>query len=171
MPEVEVVQDEADKHQFDASVVLGKKPGRWYRWGRNDQRNLIMRKLEGYEICTDPDVRSALGANTRMKKGEDVDDTITFGDMVLLETSMENHERREELDRRKILRRTQGVMNQMKQKIREAGGEVIEEHGLTPATEGKGYGKGFTAKDLERELNSAPEVAGADRPSWRNRRE
>lgn len=175
MEGVEVLRDEGDKHQFDASIVLGRKEGRYYRWGRNEARNLIMRKLDGYEVCVDPDVKSALGPDTRLKKGADVDDTISFGDMILLETSVENHERLMELDRRKIVRRTKGVMTSYRQKIREASpGDVgrdlsFEEHGLGESAEGKGYGKGYTEQDLKNELEAAPEVQTGR--SWKSRKE
>lgn len=171
MEEMEILRDEADKEQFDASVIIGKKPGRYYRWARNDDRNLILRRMDGYEICTDPDVKSALNAASRLKKGQDTDGTVTFGDLILMETSQENHDRLMEMERRKIVRRTHGVMESYKHNIRRAAqGEdlAFEDHGKRPDAEGKGYGKGYTEEDMKKELESSPMNEGR---SWRGRRE
>lgn len=168
MAELEVLQDEEDKEQFDASVIIGKKPGRYYRWARNDDTNLIRRKLDGYDVCRDPDIKSVLNASTRMKKGQDVDDTIILGDMILVETTQENHDRLMERERKKIARRTKGVMEDFKRKIGmspDGRPLAFEEHGKSSEAEGKGYGKGFTEKDLQQELETSPMNEG--RSSWR----
>lgn len=174
MSDVQVLRDEADKEQFDASVVLGKKPGKHYRWGRNDPKNLLMRRLEGYDVCHDPDVKSALGEDTRIKKGGDVDDTITFGDLILLETSQENHQRLVDKEHAKIARRTSGVMDNFNNTVRRATGqEPIMEHHVPASREGKGYDRGVTADELQRTLDNDPmsEKGNIDIPDWRNRKE
>lgn len=173
MSDVQVLRDEADKVQFDASVILGKKPGKYYRWGRDEPKNLLMRRMEGYEVCRDPDVKSALGENTRLKKGTDVDDTIRFGDLVLLETTEENHENILKRDNARVARLTGGVMSSYREAVRRATGRddlVIEEHGVSPDREGKGYDQGYTEKDLASELAADPMNEGARR-AWRQRRE
>lgn len=174
MSDVQVLRDEADKEQFDSSIVLGKKPGMHYRWGRNDPKNLLMRRLEGYNVCHDPDVKSALGEDTRVKKGQDVDDTIVLGDLILLETSEENHQRLMDRDHAKIARRTAGVMDNFKATVRKTTGlEPIEEHHLSPGREGAGYANGMTAADLAASLENDPmsEKGKVDIPDWRNRKE
>lgn len=170
---VEVTRDEADKEQFDASVVIGRKPGRYYRWARNDPRNLIMRKLDGYEVCTDPDVKSALGTTTRLKKGTDIDDTVTWGDLILVETSQENHDRLVERERAKIVRQTKGVMTSYRAAIAKAAqGQdlAFEEHGRDARAEGKGYDDGYTEERMQQELEGSPEEEGKV-PAWRRRGE
>jgi len=174
MDQVQVLRDEADKVQFDASVILGKKPGKYYRWGRDEPKNLLMRRLDGYDVCIDPDVKSALGESTRMKKGMNVDETIRFGDLILLETSQENHDRLIAQENERIVRRTSGIMSSYRHAIQRATGRddlVIEEHAASPDREGKGYGKGYSEEDMATELAADPMVEGARRPSWRDRKE
>lgn len=133
-----------------------------------------MRRLEGYDVCHDPDVKSALGEDTRIKKGGDVDDTITFGDLILLETSVENHQRLVDKEHAKIARRTSGVMDNFNNTVRRATGqEPISEHHVPAGREGKGYDRGVTADELQRTLDNDPmsEKGNIDIPDWRNRKE
>ena len=135
---VEVLKDESDKVQFDASKVDGLDPNYHYRWARIEpgqdpdlDRNLSARILDGYEVVERDQEKSLLTDTTRVKMGKQLDNTIRWGrDMILVRTPKENYERRVRQEQARTARQTQGVARAYKEAIRKATGENLayEEH-------------------------------------------
>jgi len=107
---IEVTKDEADKRRLDPLEVRNKQPGYHYRWLRRSDLNIAQKKYKGYELVDNggPE-RASLDDGTRMKKGSDVDSTITVGDLVLGRIPEDVHKRLREENREKIQHRTHGV--------------------------------------------------------------
>src|SRR5215831_17444400 len=119
---VTVEKDEKDKQQFDATRITGGDPNYHYRWARcgregEDTTNIAMHEMHGYEVVSRKDEKSVLSERTRMKKGADTDDTIRWGDLILMRIPKELYEDRLAQERAKILRQTKGVAEHYKRSI------------------------------------------------------
>lgn len=139
---ITVDKDEADKVQFDATEVRGRDPNYVYRWARckvgeeNDSVNLATHELHGYEIVSRKDESSILNSRTRVKRDSDVDDTIRWGDMILMRIPKEDYEKRLAAERAKIFRQTKGVAEAYKAsiaRISQSDNNAYEEHRDNPS--------------------------------------
>lgn len=134
--DVTVTKDEVDKQQFDATQVDGKDPDRVYRWARDEDRNIRMHELHGYQIVERTTEQSILSDRTRMKKGQDNDNSIRWGDMVLMSIPRMLFEKRIARERALIVRRTQGVTEEYKSAMARITGNsnaAFEEHRHNPS--------------------------------------
>lgn len=114
---------------------------------------LARHRFNGYEVVdssSDP-VRSVLGEGTKMKKGTDVDTAIVLGDMVLMSTNIENHERLQRRRKTRIQRMAGGVADKLKQEGQRSGMHVFEEHRDTMS----GKAGEMTAKEHNRLMHHA----------------
>jgi hypothetical protein len=135
---LDVVRDEADKVQFDASMVKGLDPNRHYRWCRIDDkdldmdRNLSQRMRDGYEVVKRTTESHELSDQTRVKQGLQLDNTIRWGrDMILVSCPKEHFEKRLAMERARTVRQTLGVTKAYKDAIRRVTGDpnlAYEEH-------------------------------------------
>ena len=93
---LEIKKDQADKRQFDGLALRNRKPGFIYRWSRRDDFQVALNRFNGYEIVDrgEDKVESILSSGTRMKKGDDVDSTVTLGDLILMSTPEDNYNQR-----------------------------------------------------------------------------
>jgi hypothetical protein len=139
---ITVDKDEADKTQFDATQVRGQDPNYVYRWARcrigeeNDSVNLATHEMHGYEVVSRKDESSILNSRTRVKKGADTDDTIRWGDMILMRIPKDMYEARRAAERAKILRQTKGVAEAYKAsiaQISQSDNNAYEEHRDNPS--------------------------------------
>lgn len=139
---ITVDKDEADKLQFDATNVRGQDPAFHYRWARckvgeeNDSVNLATHELHGYEIVHKKNESSILNSRTRVKRDDDVDDTVRWGDLILMRIPKEQYEVRLAQERAKIFRQTKGVAEAYKQsiaKISQSNDNAYEEHRPNPS--------------------------------------
>lgn len=132
---VEVMQDEADKKRFDPLGIRNKEPGKHYRWARKTDMRVGLHKFRGFVPSErrEGGVEAIAAGNTVMKKGLDADTTISVGDLMLMETSVDNHARLEKEvdDRNKKMKRT--VATDFKRQVRRATGEDLgyEDHSET----------------------------------------
>lgn len=137
---IDVTKDETDQRQFDATVVEGKDPNFHYRWARcgingEARTNIAMHEMHGYEVVKRTSERSILGEGTRIKKAEDLDECVRWGDMVLMRTPKENYEARLARERAKIFRQTKGVAEAYKNsiaKLAKSEDNAFEEHRANP---------------------------------------
>ena len=107
---LEVVRDEDDRRQFDATTVHGMKDDFVYRWARNDPVNLGLRESQGYRVVERTTERSSLSDRTRVKEGEQVDNTLKWGrDMVLMAIPRDLFDKRQRRENARMLDQTVGV--------------------------------------------------------------
>jgi len=156
---VEVLQDEADKVQFDATYIKGLNADFRYRWVRKQDVNITRKQLMGYEIVTRSTEEHAISDRTRIKKPEDVSTQIEWGDMILMRIPMEKFEGRLAAKRARILRQTKGVAQAYKDAIARLSprdeNPAFEEHHDKARYTGE-----VTEHEFAREMNSMPEVEG-----------
>lgn len=163
MANIEVTKDEQDQQQFDATAVTGLDPSKHYRWVRKDPVNLTRKQIAGYTVTArTPEMIHVVATNTVLKKGEDLSTAIEWGDMILMETSLENFKARQGRKRAKTLRQTQGVAQAYKEAIarmsRSAGQRNLgfEEHQDTSGA----YRESVSEAELVSEMSNSPEVEG-----------
>jgi len=159
---VEVIRDEADKEQFDATMVEGKDPNYHYRWARKDDKNILRHQLRGYEVVERTTERHIVDEHSRIKKGEDTSKAVEWGDMILMRTPKENFEARQGRERSKILRQTKGVAQAYKATIERMSGSsktAIEEHRDNPSMR-RVEDPELSAAALQREMDALPEQEG-----------
>ena len=144
---IEVVQDEGGKRQFDGLDLVNRDPSKVYRWAQKRDMAIARHEFRGYEKCDSKrdKVRSVLGDNTRMKKAGDTDTTITLGDMVLMQIDKEKHTQRMKEEGERIRRSEGGVTKEFLSKTNNAAGARVayEDH-----TESKGM-RGPTQEEWE----------------------
>lgn len=170
---IEVTRDEVDKQQFDGSAVKNLDPNFHHRWARVDNqkdleadRNLQQRMLDGYEIVTRTTEEHPLSDVTRIKQGLQLDNTIRWGDLILVRIPKEQFERRVARERARTARQTLGVTRAYRDAIRKITGEehlAYEEH-----RDPKGIGGYSTSKTsaegeemTEAQMQKAMKLAGA----------
>lgn len=122
---VEVMKDEADKKRQDPSgkydpfEVKNKKPGYRYRLLNKNDRNIERKTAEGFEIVqgNDPEQLANLGASTVLKKGEDLDTTRRFNDVVLARIPEEKYQEKVRENRKRIDRMTASTRGNFKEEV------------------------------------------------------
>jgi hypothetical protein len=124
---VGVVRDQADKRQFDGLALRNKKPGVVYRWARRDDFQVSLNRFNGYEVVdrNEDSVESVLNSGTRMKKGEDVDGTITLGDLVLMSIPVKDYDERRKREESTALARQLAVTRAYHSEIARIAGQGV----------------------------------------------
>jgi hypothetical protein len=160
---IEVITDEADQVQFDATRVEGLDPNYMYRWARKDELQIATHELHGYEIVDRTTEKSLLNDRTRMKKGEDLSKNIEWGDMILMRIPKDLYEKRRMKENERILRKTRGVTASYKNAVARITGSTdnaYEEHKDNRAMKtarGADDGPGISAAELKAALESSEE--------------
>lgn len=152
---LEVTRDSGDQQQFDALAVRDKDPAFHYRWARKTDMAVASHQFRGYEVVdTETDkARSVLSQASKMKKKEDVDSTITLGDLVLIRMPIEKYQQRLRDEAALCKRREAAVKGAFKQAVKDT---VPAEHqpedrsiSFEEQGEGRGYhGPGATDSDV-----------------------
>jgi hypothetical protein len=164
---LEVTRDEHDNEQFDATRIQGlDHANKHYRWVRKDPVNVTRQKLKGYEqtVRTD-EMKHVVTDTTKIKKGEDLTTAIEWGDMILMETSKDNHEARQAKKRARILRQTQGVTAAYKDAVaRMSRSETGKDLGFVEHEDRTENYKGSVSQaEFDQQLQDDPEVEKAGR--------
>jgi hypothetical protein len=91
---VELTLDELDQEQFKPFEVKNPKPGYKYRFLNINERNLAVKRSQGYEIVGDKDEEQlVITETTPIKRGAQLDTTRRFSDVVLARIPLEKHAR------------------------------------------------------------------------------
>jgi hypothetical protein len=162
---IEVTKDEGDQQQFDGTKLHGKlDENRHYRWVRKSSTNITRKKLMGYtEVSRDSGVEHVMDDTSRLKKPEDISTVIEMGDMILMSCPRERFEERQNRQRAKILRQTQGVTAAYRQavaRMSSAEGQrdlTIEEHRDTSAN----ARDSVTESEFNEKMRQLPEDEGS----------
>lgn len=152
-PRLEVtVNPDADRQGPLAWTYLdGKAENRHYYYERTDPQDLIRAKMRGYQVCMDDNVTTGFDDGGRdmeairkrqrdfqvdrpgqvgeafQNRGNFSGSAKVFGDLVLMETSIENHERLEKIKHEEA--------NAWKKPIRQVEDKVLQHsHGIESAT-------------------------------------
>lgn len=135
---VQVMMDEADKaridpqRQFDPLGLRNKDPNKHYRWAKKSESRVGYHKFRGYSVTEKVagGVEAMASDNTIMKKGVDADTSIQIGDLVLMETSKENHDRLNAQVADKTQRQTRSIGSDFRRRVRKDTGEDLgyEDH-------------------------------------------
>jgi hypothetical protein len=125
---VELTLDELDQEQFKPFEVKNPKPGYKYRFLNINERNLAVKKSQGYEIVGDKDEEQlVITETTPIKRGAQLDTTRRFSDVVLARIPLERHarivKRNELLQERRSMR---AVFDQFKGEVQ---GRAFQEEG------------------------------------------
>lgn len=91
---IEMTLDELDQEQFKPFEVKNPKPGFKYRFLNVNERNLAVKRSQGYEIVGDKDEEQlVITETTPIKRGAQLDTTRRFSDVVLARIPLEKHAR------------------------------------------------------------------------------
>jgi hypothetical protein len=91
---IELTLDELDQEQFKPFEVKNPKPGYKYRFLNINERNLAVKRSQGYEIVGDKDEEQlVITETTPIKRGAQLDTTRRFSDVVLARIPLEKHAR------------------------------------------------------------------------------
>lgn len=143
---VEVVRDELDRREQDASRVKNLPEGMVGRWANKRKPERLERLQErGYVFVNATTAKGAkLEEDPRTGEVKVPDGSRHRGDLVLMMTSKENYDRRNRAKTDEAMRRANDELENYKEQARRSGLTIIDEPG-----DGRGYTKSFTEKDYE----------------------
>lgn len=118
------VRDEADKKRLNP-LAVPQKPGKVRRWvrckGYDAQSHVEYRKDQGYEPVTRAEFEGGkVEEHPGFRKRENLDTTVTRGDLMLMECDQDRAEARVRTQQQITKARTDGIAQQ----IRDRGGEA-----------------------------------------------
>lgn len=112
-----VGKGEMTMRDLDGLEVSGGKAGKHYRWINSKGMNVDRKTVEGYKVCTDPEVKAGIfNAGTHKN-----------GDLVLAEISQEEFEKKSAKNKERLKRMQGSIQDEFHEQGRKLKVETFEE--------------------------------------------
>lgn len=92
------------------------EPGVTYRWVQNRPTNVARKRMRGYRVCS----YSKDKIRPYAELPQTADDTIAYGDLILMQTSTENYNARSKHKARMVEERLESTKQRLRDKVEQA---------------------------------------------------
>lgn len=112
-----VGRGEMTEKDLDGLEVSGKRKDKHYRWINAKGMNVDKRAIEGYKVCSDPDVRAGLFQNGIHKNG----------DLILAEIPEDDYQKKLAKNKERLRQRERATQESFHEQGRKMNVETFEE--------------------------------------------